>query len=124
MKNIIIASFFLFVTGAIYAQVTPINRQLAVKIISKQKAVMVRSQVVDLKGQLKKFSDSVSVIKYEIDNTVATMQNDMANKSEMGETESLRLQMVMERLSKMMSTLSNLLKKASETASQITQNIK
>lgn len=44
--------------------------------------------------------------------------------SEMGEMESLRLQMAMDRLSKLMSTLSNLLKKASETSSQITQNLK
>lgn len=44
--------------------------------------------------------------------------------SEMGEMESLRLQMAMDRLSKMMSTLSNLLKKSSETASHITQNLK
>lgn len=44
--------------------------------------------------------------------------------SEMGEMESLRLQMAMDRLSKMMSTLSNLLKKTSDTANAITQNLK
>lgn len=44
--------------------------------------------------------------------------------SEMAEMESLRLQMAMDRMSKMMSTLSNLLKKAGDTASSITQNIK
>lgn len=44
--------------------------------------------------------------------------------SEMGEMESLRLQMAMDRLAKMMSTLSNILKKLSDTASQITQNLK
>jgi hypothetical protein len=38
--------------------------------------------------------------------------------SELGETESLRLQMAMDRMSKMMSTLSNMLKKISCTASQ------
>ncbi len=43
---------------------------------------------------------------------------------EMGEMESLRLQMAMDRLSKLMATLSNLLKKISETAQAITQNIK
>ena len=44
--------------------------------------------------------------------------------SEMGEMESLRLQMAMDRMSKMMSALSNLLKKQSDTANAITQNIK
>jgi hypothetical protein len=44
--------------------------------------------------------------------------------SEMGEMESLRMQMAMDRMSKMMSTLSNLLKKMSDTNSQIVQNLK
>ena len=44
--------------------------------------------------------------------------------SEMGEMESLRLQMAMDRMSKLMETLSNILKKMSETASEITQNLK
>ena len=44
--------------------------------------------------------------------------------SELGEMESLRLQMAMDRMSKMMSTLSNLLGKISNTGDQITRNIK
>jgi len=38
--------------------------------------------------------------------------------------ESVRLQMAMDRLSKMMATLSNMLKKISDTAQTITQNLK
>lgn len=53
-----------------------------------------------------------------------TMKRDLDSMSEMGETESLRLQMSMDRMSKMMSTLSNLLKKISDTAQSITQNLK
>ena len=52
------------------------------------------------------------------------MKADLDAMSELGETESLRLQMAMDRMSKMMSTLSNMLKKISCTASQITQNLK
>ncbi len=44
--------------------------------------------------------------------------------SEMSETESLRLQMATDRLSKTMSTLSDLLKKISDTSSDITGNLK
>lgn len=44
--------------------------------------------------------------------------------SDMGEMESLRMQMAMDRHSKLLSTLSNLLKKQSETAQTIAQNIK
>jgi hypothetical protein len=54
----------------------------------------------------------------------ADIKNKLDSMSEMGEMESLRLQMAMDRLSKLMSTLSNLLKKASDTASGITQNMK
>jgi hypothetical protein len=44
--------------------------------------------------------------------------------SEMGEMESLRLQMAMDRMGKMMFILSNLMKKMEDTASTITQNLK
>jgi len=53
------------------------------------------------------------------------VQLDHLNKmSEMGEIESLRMQMAMDRMSKLMSTLSNILKKSSDSAGQITQNLK
>ena len=44
--------------------------------------------------------------------------------SEMSEADSLALQAAMDRLSKLMSTMSNLLKKMSETQASITGNIK
>jgi hypothetical protein len=53
-----------------------------------------------------------------------TIDKRIDRMSEMGEMESLRLQMAMDRMSKMMSTLSNVLRKASETAQNITGNIK
>ena len=52
------------------------------------------------------------------------VQGDLDSMSELGEMESLRLQMAMDRYSKMMSTLSNIMKKVSETSDAITQNIK
>jgi hypothetical protein len=51
-------------------------------------------------------------------------KNDLDSLSEMRETESLRLQLAVDRQAKMMSTLSNLLKKMSESSSTITQNLK
>ncbi|MCY7338789.1 MAG: hypothetical protein LH465_02360 [Sphingomonas bacterium] len=62
--------------------------------------------------------------KSELDAMLDDAKTQMDSMSEMGEMESLRLQMAMDRLSKMMSTLSNLLKKTSETSSSITQNLK
>ena len=51
-------------------------------------------------------------------------KSDLDSMSEMGEMESLRLQMAMDRTSKMMSTLSNSLEKVSDTAEGITANLK
>ncbi len=44
--------------------------------------------------------------------------------SEMSEMESVRLQMAMDRFSKVMSALSNILKKISDTQSAIITNVK
>ena len=62
--------------------------------------------------------------KAELDSMVEALKTDIDSMSEMGEMESLRLQMAMDRMSKMMSTLSNLLKKISDTQNSITQNLK
>jgi putative addiction module CopG family antidote len=64
------------------------------------------------------------VSKKDIDTAKEVVKNKLDSLSEMGEMESLRLQMAMDRYSKLMSTLSNLLKKASETSSTIVQNLK
>lgn len=55
---------------------------------------------------------------------IADIKSDLDSMNEMGEMESLRLQMAMDRMSKMMETLSNLLKKMSDTSSAIVQNLK
>jgi len=52
------------------------------------------------------------------------LKNDLDSMSEMGEMESLRLQMAMDRLGKLMSALSNILKKVSDTESSIVANLK
>ena len=64
------------------------------------------------------------VTTMELDNLAGNMKNDLDSMSEMGEMESLRLQMAMDRMNKMMSTLSNLLKKISKSSEEITQNLK
>ena len=67
---------------------------------------------------------SVRAASDELEAAVADVKRELDSLSELGETESLRLQMAMDRMSKLMSTLSNLLKKASDTSAQITQNLK
>lgn len=67
---------------------------------------------------------NTSVTRSEIEATKDRFKNDLDSMNQMGEMESLRLQMAMDRQSKMISTLSNLLKKVSESADAITQNLK
>ena len=62
--------------------------------------------------------------KAEIEGAIDVVKDSLDSLSEMGEMESLRLQMAMDRMSKLMTTLSNLLKKISETSEAVVQNIK
>lgn len=64
------------------------------------------------------------VAKTELDKTRMQIKSKLDSLSEMGEMESLRLQMYIDRMSKMMSTLSNLMKKISDTQNAIIQNLK
>jgi Arc/MetJ-type ribon-helix-helix transcriptional regulator len=52
------------------------------------------------------------------------LRDKLDSLSEMGEMESLRLQMIMDRRSKFMTTLSNIMKKMSDTSQSIIQNMK
>jgi len=52
------------------------------------------------------------------------LKGKLDDMSEMGEMTSLRLQMVMDRMSKMLSTLSNVMKMLSSTQDAVVQNIK
>ncbi len=62
--------------------------------------------------------------KAEFDRQLNLNKDDLDSLSEMGEMESLRLQMAMDRMSKMESALSNLMKKTSDTQSGIIRNTK
>lgn len=67
---------------------------------------------------------AAAIDRADLDATLAQAKRRLDSISELGEMESLRLQMAMDRMSKLMSTLSNLLKKTSDTAQSITQNLK
>ncbi len=116
-------SLLYVVTLAILVLGTTASGQQA-KPIPRAKATIIRKDAGRLKLQLSQFSDSVALVKKDIDNSIDQIKNDLDSMSEMGEMESLRLQMAMDRLSKMMSTLSNLMKKISGTAQSITRNLK
>jgi uncharacterized protein YukE len=89
----------------------------------------VPSRVQSLDFMVKGFAaelaaESLSNQLDQIAQDVAGLKSDLDSMSELGEMASLRLQMAMDRMSKLMTTLSNVLKKISDTAEQITQNLK
>jgi len=60
----------------------------------------------------------------ELEAEISQIKADVDAMSELGEMESLALQAVMDRMSKAMILISNVQKKLSDTASQISQNLK
>ena len=76
----------------------------------------VRSERVDLyRGKIENAEDLKAI--YD------DLKGRLDSMSDMGEMEMLRMQMAMDRYSKVMEALSNMLKKASDTSSTIIQNI-
>jgi hypothetical protein len=92
-------------------------------LIKAMDELQVSKVVAPLDSMLKNIEESLGTTK-EVDDSIDAIKKDLDSMSEMGEIESLRLQMAMDRMSKMMSTLSNLLKKMSDTADGIVQNLK
>ena len=92
-------------------------------LIKAMDELQVSKVIAPLDSMLKNIEESLGTTK-EVDDSIDAIKKDLDSMSEMGETESLRLQMAIDRMSKMMSTLSNLLKKMSDTADGIVQNLK
>ncbi len=64
------------------------------------------------------------VTRQEINDMAGKISQELKSLNEMNEMEALRLQMAMDRQSKTISTVSNLLKKVSQTADTVIQNLK
>ena len=77
-----------------------------------------------LRGENPGYQLPVAPTKADLDAMLELLKKQEDEMSGMGEMESLKLQTAMVRLSKLMSTLSNLLKKASKTEEDIVGNIK
>jgi hypothetical protein len=102
------------------------SRYLEVKVASARYRPLKASdptELIQARSEL-----SATMASYEqLEGEAQALHNKLAqvgSLSEMGETESLRLQMTMDRLSKMMETLSNLMKKISDTGDSVIQNMK
>ena len=93
--------------------------------IRTETAVKVRLDALEVKMQQAKSSyQKVQADLDELNGAQAALRAELGSISDMSETESLRLQMTMDRLSKLMSTLSNVLKQSADTQKTIIQNTK
>lgn len=63
-------------------------------------------------------------IRKELQDVLSELQGSLGAAAELSEMNSLRLQMMMDRRSKFISTLSNILKKVSSTQDTLVQNVK
>ena len=96
----------------------------SIDLLNRKTVALKQRQNPDTLKLVRTSSRVKTVSKSEMDAMVTKLKSDLDSMSEMGEMQSLRLQMAMDRMSKMMSTLSNLLKKISKTADEIIQNLK
>lgn len=69
-------------------------------------------------------AEATDKVTKKLDELLKDSKANLDSMSQVGETESLRLQMAMDRMSKAMSAASNVFKKISDTAGGIIQNLK
>lgn len=94
------------------------------KSLSSAKKRKLKSDVEKVLVQFDALKTTVSEATKELKPILEKASDKIDSLNEMGEMESLRLQMAMDRLSKMMTTLSNVMKKLSDTQQSIINNIK
>lgn len=93
--------------------------------ITRRKNVSTTTRVSSEKPLIRSFELSATLVdNVKVSVAIAAVSDSLDSQSELGETESLRLQMAMDRVSKLMATLSNILVKITDTNSTIIQNLK
>ena len=101
-------------------------RVTAVNLITRKQAMLADAdKLLAQAGKLRDANRSAGKMTHaEVDAAVKALQDERDSISEMGEIDALHLQQAMDRMSKAMETLSNMMKKASETSNGIVQNLK
>ena len=94
------------------------------KVLSSSKAIAVRKKISALNEKSGSSFKALATTKKELGELKKGIKKDLNSLNEMDEMESLRLQAAMDRLSKMMTTLSNVLKKIGDSAAVITESLK
>lgn len=93
--------------------------------IAKRKNVNVTAAVSSGKPLIRSFELSATLVEnVKVSLTIAAVADSLDSLGELSETQSLMLQMAMDRQSKFMETLSNILREIADTDSSIVQNLK
>ncbi len=110
---------------AVMAEMKAAQREAASKLKREESGIKAAARQEYTRPATTNLQARPGLVKSQsVDQAVDSTKAKLDSKSELGETESLRLQMAMDRLSKLEATLSNLLKKASDTQSNIVNNLK
>ena len=87
----------------------------------------VNAQLADLESKMQAIQAQIQKVQSDLENLKAVQNNlkgQLDSMNEMSEMTSMRLQMAMDRRSKFVETLSNVMKKIDETQEAIVQNMK
>ncbi len=102
-------------------------QKLKIVAVAKNSELDVVSRMNDLESHMTNLQERQLQLQKELE-ALQKQQGELKDKldsmTEMSETTAMRLQMMMDRRSKFMETLSNMLKKMAATSNSITQNLK
>lgn len=102
-------------------------QKLKIVAVAKNSELDVVSRMNDLESHMTNLQERQLQLQKELE-ALQKQQGELKDKldsmSEISETTAMRLQMMMDRRSKFMETLSNMLKKMAATSNSITQNLK
>ena len=130
-KTLLLSVALLFYTGILCAQSggTKIQSLQRIKIVKNpvKGEENINAALVAMDSKMQAIQAEVLKAQTDLDN-LRSIQNDLKGRldgmNELSEMTSMRLQMAMDRRSKFVETLSNVLKKIDETSEAIVQNMK
>lgn len=123
MKKLLFTFSLFVISFVVNAQITrPIEVQKQnIKVISPAQQGIIRNDLSNLQAQSQQLCDSVAQLQQRISESVKELQSQGVSNEVV---KSQIMQQYGDRINKMMATLSNILKKMSETSNSIIGNMK
>jgi Skp family chaperone for outer membrane proteins len=131
LRRMLLSAVLLCCIGSLSSQTGPAKLQTLQRIKVVKTPVKgeenINAQLAAMDSRMQAVQAEIQKAQTDFDNLKAIQSNlksQLDNMNEMSEMTSMRLQMAMDRRSRFMETLSNVLKKIDETADAIVQNMK